>query len=421
MKSIKIILSLLVFTFALSAKAAPVLNGLAIEKQFNKDLYIAAIYSENLARDSATLLDSNIPRRLEVRVIAGSLPARRFRNQWMEAIAINNRGDTLSSQAENMVTFANLFKGRFLRGDQLGIDFAADTGLTTVALNGIHLGEIADPDFFNTLLRAWVGPVPPSTDFRDGLLSAGQVSGALVTTFESLVPSNERIAALQLKKINQEKALAAQEPPTETSSPKPTLDIADLPPPTLALAATAPGAAALGAAAMSGEIDTSIADEAPQEAAPGDSQSQTVDTSLLVATKAEEDIELITVPPEDGPLSAIDTEEMMEEDEEAPLTADMILARQIYHSSLLRHTFRYIRYPKRAQERGQQGSVRLNVTIDSEGQVQEIQPVQESRFSSLNREARAAVRRAGPYPGVPSQLGTDTYSFSIPITFNLPD
>ncbi|AWF79910.1 energy transducer TonB [Microbulbifer sp. A4B17] len=401
MKSIKIVLSLWVFTFALTAKAAPLLNGLALEKQFNKDIYIAAIYSENLTREPSTLLDNNIPRRLEVRVVTKSLPARRFRNQWMEAIAINNRGDTLSSQAENMVTFANLFKGRFTHGDQLSIEFAEDTGSTTISLNSIQLGEIADPDFFNTLLRAWIGSVPPSTDFKDGLLSAGQVSGSLVTTFESLAPTSERIAELQLKKINQEEAIAAEEAPAESpaATPKPTLEIADLPPPTLALAATAPAAVVTETDGIQGASEES--------------------TTAVV--QAEEEIELITVPPEDGTMIAADTESMMEEEEEAPLTADMILARQIYHSSLLRHTFRYIRYPQRAQERGQEGSVRLNVTINSRGEVIDIQPVQESRFSSLNREAQAAVRRAGPYPGVPSQLGADSYNFSVPITFRLPD
>ncbi|WP_444936679.1 TonB family protein [Microbulbifer sp. JMSA004] len=406
MKSIKIVLSLWVVTFALAAKAAPLLNGLALEKQFNKDIYIAAIYSESLTRDSTTLLDNNIPRRLEVRVITKSLPARRLRNQWMEAIAINNRGDTLSGQAENMVTFANLFNGRFAHGDQLSIEFAADTGSTTISLNSIRLGEIADPDFFNTLLRAWIGPVPPSTDFKDGLLSAGQVSGNLVTTFEALAPTSERVAELQLKKISREEAetAAVEKAPAETSVPKPAIQIADLPPPTLALAATAPAAAV-----PSGTGSPEGANEQnPQleEAAP---------------TQAEDEVELITLSPEGGPALAADTEDMMEDEEEAPLTADMILARQIYHSSLLRHTFRYIRYPKRAQERGQEGSVRLNVTIGSQGQLIDIQPIQESRFSSLNREAQAAVRRAEPYPGVPMQLGADSYNFSIPITFRLPD
>ncbi|MFA0811226.1 TonB family protein [Microbulbifer epialgicus] len=414
MKPIKIVFSLLVFTLAVSAKAAPLLNGLALEQQFNKELYIAAIYSENLSDDSAALLNSDLPRRLEVRVLANSLPARRFRNQWMESIAINNRSDTLSSQAETMVTFANLFKGRFLRGDQLAIDYATDTGITTVTLNGITLGEINDQDFFNTLMRAWIGPVPPSTDFRDGLLAGGDIPSGLLTTFEALEPSSERIAELQLKQIGQEEALAAaQEPEKEEVLSKPTLATLDLAPPTMTLA---PAAA-----------DTSGVLQVAEEAAGAIAQAETADTLIqpedelhqLAGTDKAEATQLAAISSVEKPATGM--EEVLEEEEEAPLTADMILARQIFHSSLLRHTFSHIRYPKRAQERGQEGSVRLNVVINSSGEVQEIQTVQDSRYGTLNREARAAVERAAPYPPVPSQLGSEGFSFSLPITFNLPD
>jgi len=414
MKSIKIVFSLLVFTLAVSAQAAPLLNGLALEKQFNKELYIAAIYSENLSGDSAGLLNSELPRRLEVRILADSLPARRFRNQWMESIAINNGGDTLSSQAENMVTFANLFKGRLLRGDQLAIDFAADTGITTVFLNGITLGELNDPDFFNTLMRAWVGPVPPSTDFRDGLLAAGDIPSGLLTSFEALEPSSERIADLQLKLISQEEILAAaEEPEKEGALLKPTLAAADLAPPAMTLTPAA--------------VETVEVIELAEEAAGAVAQTEA--TAPLLQSEDAPLQRAGSENTEKAQLAAIDStsetaanvEEMLEEEEEAPLTAGMILARQIFHSSLLRHTFSHIRYPKRAQERGQEGSVRLHVVINSSGHIQEIQTVQDSRYGTLNREARAAVERAAPYPPVPPQLGSESFSFSLPITFNLPD
>ncbi|SHF62316.1 TonB family C-terminal domain-containing protein [Microbulbifer donghaiensis] len=389
MKPIKIVIALLAFATALSAQAAPLLNGLALEQQFNKDRYIAAVYSDTLGSSASVLLDNNTTRRLEVRVVADSLSARRFRNQWMEGIAINNPGDTLSGQADNMVTFANLFKGRFVKGDQLAIDFDGNSGVTTVTLNGVTLGNIRNRDFFNTLLRAWIGPVPPSSDFRDGLLVAGQVSAGLRATYELLEPSSARIAQLtsEVAEAGEEPAaepeVAAAEPVAAKPQPtKPKL-AADIPPPTLAAIGNKPNAAANAAA--------SPAQPKPQPA--------------KVATKPS------------APQQMADDED----EDEGPLTADLILARQIYHSMLLRHTFKYIRYPKRAQERGQEGSVRMNVTIDSKGQVKDVQTLQESRYATLNREAREAVERAGPYPAAPPQLARDNYRFSVPITFRLPD
>ena len=401
MKTTNFVIALLLFATALTAKAAPLLNGLALEQQFNKDQYIAAVYSEQLSGDASALLNNSMPRSLEVRVIADRLSARRFRNQWMEGIAINNPGSVLTGQAENMVTFANLFKGRLMAGDRLRIDFAADTGTTSVSLNDIMLGMIEDREFFNTLLRAWIGPVPPSTDFRDDLMGSGEVNSGLLATYEALQPGAERVAQVaamadvQEATQEQEASAAAPEPKPEpaqvaaASKPKLTPDI---PPPTLA---------AIGAPAIAKPTPIGAG------AKPATAAAQTSEPRPLKPTKTR-------------PATPMEEDEL-EEEEEAPLTANMILARQIYHSMLLRHTFKHIRYPKRAQERGQEGSVRLNVTIDSKGNVKNVRTLQESRYASLNREALEAVERAGPFPATPDQLNIDEYKFSVPITFRLPD
>ncbi|WGL18156.1 TonB family protein [Microbulbifer bruguierae] len=405
MKSTKIVIALLLFATALTAKAAPLLNGLALEQQFNKDRYIAAVYSERLASDVNALLDNNTPRSLQVRIIADNLSARRFRNQWMEGIAINNPSNTLTMQAENMVTFANLFKGRLKTGDQLRIDFAADTGTTSISLNDILLGTIENREFFNTLLRAWIGPVPPSTDFRDNLLKAGQADSGLLATFEGLQPEAGRVAEIAAQVDEQEATEQTASTNTKPEEPaKPELaqvaaiskikpGLADIPPPTLA---------SIGTPAV----------DSPASARP-QPQSQTAAANIVQPKPLKPTTTRPAAPPMD--------EDELEEEDEAPLTADMILARQIYHSMLLRHTFKHISYPKRALDRGQEGSVRLNVTIDNKGNVKDVTTVQESRYASLNREALDAVERAGPYPATPEQLKMNEYRFSVPITFRLPN
>lgn len=394
MKPIKLVTALLAFATALSVQAAPLLNGLAVEQQFNKDRYIAAVYSENLTDNSNALLDNNTPRRLEVRILADSLSARRFRNQWMEGIAINNSGDLLTRQADNMVTFANLFGGRFYRGDHLSVAFAADTGTTSVALNGTPLGQVEDREFFNTLLRAWIGPVPPSSDYRDGLLANGDVSSSMLGRYETLEPSAERIAQVS-DQIEARSEEADEEPAKEeTAAAKPDVDKPEVEKPELAGAAVPPPTLA--------SLDKPAA--AAKKVAPKPSKPKP-EPAKTVAKR--------TPPPQEV--------EEEEEEEEAPLTADLILARQLYHSQLLRHTYGYIRYPQRAQERGQEGSVRLNVTIDRQGKVRDIQTVQDSRYATLNRAAREAVEDASPFPSAPRQLIKEDFQFTVPITFRLSD
>ncbi|QIL89912.1 TonB family protein [Microbulbifer sp. SH-1] len=92
---------------------------------------------------------------------------------------------------------------------------------------------------------------------------------------------------------------------------------------------------------------------------------------------------------------------------------------QKYETDLTRHTLKNISYPRRAQEKGWEGEVLLKISINKKGEVQEIQVVKESNYSSLNREALRSVERANPYPAIPDELGTDTYFFTVPINFKM--
>ncbi|MCX2780096.1 energy transducer TonB [Microbulbifer thermotolerans] len=90
-----------------------------------------------------------------------------------------------------------------------------------------------------------------------------------------------------------------------------------------------------------------------------------------------------------------------------------------YATQLKKHTAQHVRYPRRAQERKWEGVVQLQVTIDAKGQVQNIQVLKESNYSSLNRAALRSVESANPYPAIPAELGLDSYEFVVPINFKL--
>lgn len=90
-----------------------------------------------------------------------------------------------------------------------------------------------------------------------------------------------------------------------------------------------------------------------------------------------------------------------------------------YVDTLKKHTFKNIKYPRRALERNWEGDIQLKITIDAKGQVQDLQVLEESRYSNLNREALRSVERANPYPPIPAELGINSYQFTVPITFRL--
>ncbi|GMG87151.1 TonB family protein [Biformimicrobium ophioploci] len=375
--------------FTMGALAQPLMNGLALNQEFNKDSYIAAFYSETLTSDRNAALSERSARRLEVRVVEERLSARRLRSQWIEGIAINNGSDVLTAQSDNMVSFANMFRGRLYAGDNLAVEYKPNAPVV-ITLNGKELGQVNDPAFFNVLLRAWIGPVPPSSDFREGLLSSGNVDSGLALTFESLQPSAERVAAT--RGASRTVAAAPAPEPQEQSQPASAAPMETVP-------------AALPMRPSLASVDTSdLKVEAPAiEKAPAPEKPK---PKPVQTAKAK---------PKPAPVE----DDELDEDDEV-ITADMLLARQIYQSSLFRHARKGLRYPARAQQRGHEGSVRIAVVINREGEIQDIATVQESRYGTLNRAAEEAIKRAAPFPEIPTQLKDETFSFTMPITFRMP-
>lgn len=383
--------------------AESLLNGLALHKEFNKDQFIGALYTDNLSADAATQLDNNVRKRLELRVVADRLSTRQLNSMWIEGMAINNPPDLLTSQAQHMVTFTGFIQRSLRAGDVLAIRGGA--GRTTVLLNGTELGHIDSPDFFNMVLRTWIGNVPLSSEFRAQLLTNGDVNADLLAQFERLQPSSARSQAVAgwsqpaAEPRTEETAAAEPERPepaaaaVEVEIAKPVLAAADIPAPTLAEApAPAPPAAA------------------PAPAAP----------TPAPAPAAIPQVAKAPAPP--AAVTEDDEDEFDDEEDSAPLlTAESLLSRQMYHSQLLRWTYQHIDYPKRAISKGHEGSVRLAVVIDRAGNVKNVVEVETSEYDSLNRAALKAIERSKPFPAMPEAIQGEEFAFSLPIQFKLPD
>lgn len=374
------------------------MNGLAAHSELGKEHFIAALYTDSLSTTPNTLLSANEQKRMELRITTKRLSSRRLNSLWIEGMAINVPGSLLTKHAENMVKFAAMFRGKLAAGDNLSIAVAPGEG-TSVTLNGVELGHIHADGFFELLLRTWIGSVPLSSDFREQILKAGDVDPALLARYEALSPDAERIAAIN----------AWTQPSPNTKPKKPTSQVAAtaLPQVTPPRLVPAPSLSAPRA------VEAPAATPAPPVANPAATPTATNVTQSQPELAAAADTDV--TPAESAPS------ETAEQDEEVPqLTAETLLNRQLYHSKLLKWTYKYLSYPRRALKRGQQGSVRLTVVIDREGNVQEVTAVEESRFALLNREALGAVKRAEPFPPVPDTVSGERFEFSLPIVFRLP-
>ncbi|MBB3169415.1 TonB family protein [Simiduia aestuariiviva] len=390
---------------AMTLQAEPLLNGISSYTKLGQEQFLAGLYLPSTTTDVGTALNVGGERRLELRITASSVSARSLSRMWIEGIAINIAGDQLQANAEGMVEFTKLTKGRLRTGDTLVIDDLPGEGIS-VSVNGVDMGKIRRaPNLFNMLLSTWVGSVPLSSEFRDAVMAGGDIDANLLGRYRATSPSEERIAAVEAWKAPKPApAQVAASKPAPVSAPTvsaPTVSAPAVTAPVLAAASKPDVASPSGTAAQKPVV------EQPKVTQPAVAKPTPKPTPTQVAAAKPVN-------------NAFLDDEELDEEEEPLLTAASLVSRQLYHSKLLRWTYKNIRYPKRALQRGQEGSVRIAIIIDRNGKVLDMQPLEESRHSLLNSEAVKAVERSDPFPPMPQDLQGERFEFTLPITFSIP-
>lgn len=393
---IRLSLITLLFLACSQVNADPLLNGLAIHSELGKESFIAGLSVSSLSSNSRDILIADEDKRIQVRVLTDRISARSFKRMWIEGMAINASSSELSENAQNMANFSNMLKYKLTAGDIFTIDRVGDG--VNVVLNGVLLGQIPDTEFFDLLLRTLIGPVPLSSDFRDGLLAAGQIDDGLLARFDNTFPSDERIAAVESAVQSRPKP----EPVVEGASAS---EVATTTKPTIE--PPAPAAPAVAPAIAAPVVGSAPAIKPPTVAA----------NTAPAATPAPKATPKPTPAPQQQALLNSD---LIEEDEEdIDFTAESLLAQQLYIAELKKWSYKFLKYPRRALERSWEGNVRLAITIDREGAVKDVVIVEESEHSTLTKAAVRAVNEASPFPELPKEMSGDEFAFTLPIVFRL--
>jgi len=78
-----------------------------------------------------------------------------------------------------------------------------------------------------------------------------------------------------------------------------------------------------------------------------------------------------------------------------------------------------ISYPWAAKQAKMQGAVKLELLIDSTGELQEIEVKESSGLSVFDENAVSTVRKLSPYPPFPAELAKDNLRIEIPVVYKL--
>jgi TonB family protein len=375
---------LLIFSSATQAELQ--LNGSAIYQDLGKQQFVAALFVENLSNNANSIQLQQSAKRMEVRII-NDYSKRRWLNLWMQSISINNDRESFSGSAQEVIDIMRAPKAAPKRGDVIEYLFDPDQG-TSVRFNGTELIANYPPEVFNILLRTWIGPIPPSTAFKDQLLgnSIDMDADELLTDIQ---PQSSRVAlAASWMAPPPEAAVEQTTSATDTDISETETEL----PAAETLASEQPDAVPEG-------------DLKPDALAAGAEPSIADIEQVAENTGVEVDTQADNAEPQ--------------EEEIADFNVSEALAQRDYTPLVVAQIYKAIRYPNRAADKNQQGTVRIGVTIDRSGELISAVTTQESRYRLLNQAALKAVKKAAPFPQLPEEMKADSFEVNLPITFRL--
>lgn len=143
-----------------------VLNGLGLRKKYMVKVYVAGLYLEQKSSDPSAILKPDAAKRIVMHFVRGV-----SKNQIVDAFNESfedNSPDAKQTMKSEIDQFLSAFDS-VKEGDEILLTYIPGTG-TTVAFSGKDKLTISAPAFASVLFSVWLGPKPPSSDLKAGLL-----------------------------------------------------------------------------------------------------------------------------------------------------------------------------------------------------------------------------------------------------------
>jgi hypothetical protein len=173
--------------------AEPELQGYGAFSQLNKDWMLLALYGKEDSSNTTT------PHRLEIKIVTEKFSQRRFRQLWLEALAVEYGPNKMILMQNELDQFFNILQGPLKQGDALIIESSEVNGraVTNVTLNYHDLVQLSN-GFLGSLVQSLIGKHPPTQELKSGLMGNESVRHqmALAIRFDQLEPTLPRIAEI---------------------------------------------------------------------------------------------------------------------------------------------------------------------------------------------------------------------------------
>lgn len=148
------------------------LNGAGIRYKVIFKVYVAGLYLSELKSTTPEVLALPGAKRVTL-VMLRDLSSEDLGQRFMDGLKKNLEIAERAKLINAMLSFGQMFAliQELKKGDVLTLDWVPGTGVVS-SLNGKKLGEtITDPNFYNAVLKIWLGNVPADEKLKHKMLN----------------------------------------------------------------------------------------------------------------------------------------------------------------------------------------------------------------------------------------------------------
>lgn len=148
-----------------------VLNGVGVRKRFFLPIYVAALYVPQRSADPEVLLNQRGPRRMSMRFVR-EVEAELFMNSLDVGMRKHYSPEQLAAWSDQWRTLTAVIGNIVLarRADHVTWDYTPDTGARVMQNSVPIVPTMRGEDFYNAVLRVWLGAQPADAGLKNGLL-----------------------------------------------------------------------------------------------------------------------------------------------------------------------------------------------------------------------------------------------------------
>lgn len=155
------------------------LNGAGIRYKFVVKVYTAGLYLNAKAGTPEAVLANTGPKRLHIQMLR-DIDGNELGKLFTKGMEDNASREEFARAISGVLRIADIFakKKKLANGEHFSVEWLPGTG-TVVYVNGARVegDPIKEPEFFNVLMKIWLGKSPADAQLKDALLGVPR-SGA---------------------------------------------------------------------------------------------------------------------------------------------------------------------------------------------------------------------------------------------------